>query len=161
MCALLRLPLRVRVPVAGAAMLGFVLLVHLEPSVLRAAVMSAVTLVALLLGRPALALTALCVAVLVLLAVDPFLARSYGFVLSALGAAGLVLGTRPIAGWPGRVLPRWLAVAVAVPLAAQMACGPANLLAAPALVLGGLGALLAPWWPQGAGGLSQVAGWAT
>lgn len=179
-CALLRLPLRVRVPVAGAAMLGFVLLVHPEPSVLRAAAMSTVTLAALLLGRPAQALTALCVAVLVLLAVDPFLARSYGFVLSALATAGLVVGTRPIAGWLGRALPRWLAVAVAVPLAAQMACGPvivlldpfvatysvpANLLAAPALVpatvLGVLGALLAPWWPQGAGGLSQVAGWAT
>lgn len=180
LCALLRLPLRARVPVAGTAMLGFVLLVHPEPSVLRAAVMSSVTLAAVLLGRPAQSLTALCVAVLVLLAVDPFLARTYGFVLSVLGTAGIVVGTRPIAAWLGRLLPRWLALAVAVPLAAQMACGPviilldpfvptysvpANLIATPALVpatvLGVAGALAAPWWPQASSGLSQVAGWAT
>lgn len=180
LCALLRLPLRARVPVAGTAMLGFVLLVHPEPSVLRAAVMSSVTLGAVLVGRPAQSLTALCVAVLVLLAVDPFLARTYGFVLSVLGTAGIVVGTRPIAAWLGRLLPRWLALAVAVPLAAQMACGPviilldpfvptysvpANLIATPALVpatvLGVAGALAAPWWPQVSSGLSQVAGWAT
>lgn len=180
LCTLVRLPRRVRVVVAGLAMAGFVLLVHPEPSVVRAAAMSAVALVAVLLGRPGQALSALCAAVLVLLAVDPFLVRSYGFVLSALGTAGLVVGTRPIAAWLGRALPRWMALAVAVPLAAQLACAPvivlldpvvatyavpANVLAAPALVpatvLGVVGALLAPWWPGAAGLFAQVAGWAT
>ena len=151
-----------------------------QPSVLRAAVMSGIALAAVVLGRPGQAVAALCSAVLVLLVVDPFLARSYGFVLSALGTAGLVVGTRPVAEWLGRALPRWVAVAVAVPLCAQLACGPvivlldpsvptysvpANLLSAPALVpatvLGVLGALLAPWWTAGATCVAQVAGWAT
>lgn len=180
LCTLARLPRPVRVLVAGFAMVGFVLLVHPEPSVVRAAAMSAVALGAVLLGRPGQALAALCAAVLVLLAVDPFLVRSYGFVLSALGTAGLVVGTRPIAARLDGVLPRWLALAVAVPLAAQLACAPvivlldpsvstyavpANLLAAPALVpatvLGVVGALMSPWWPGAAGLCAQVAGWAT
>lgn len=180
LCTLARLPRRGRVAVAGLAMVGFVLLVHPEPSVVRAAAMSAVALAAVLLGRPGQALAALCTAVLVLLAVDPFLVRSYGFVLSALGTAGLVVGTRPIASRLERWVPRWLALAVAVPLAAQLACAPvivlldpsvstyavpANLLAAPALVpatvLGVVGALLSPWWPDAAGLCARVAGWAT
>src|SRR5699024_8124394 len=106
-------------------------------------------LLAVLLGRPSQAVAALCVTVVLLLLVDPWLARSYGFALSVLATAGLVLGTAPIARTLARVVPRWLAVAVAVPVAAQLACAPvivlldpsvslyavpANLLAAPALV---------------------------
>lgn len=98
----MRLPLRACVPVAGTAMLGFVLLVHREPEVLRAAVMSSVTLAVVLLRRPARSLIALCVAVLVLLAVDRLLARTYGFVLSTLGARASWSGRgRSRRGWSG------------------------------------------------------------
>jgi len=158
---------------------GFVLLVHPEPSVLRAAVMGTVAALALLLGRPSAAMPALATAVLGLLVVDPWLAHSYGFVLSALATAGLVLLARPVAKRLEAWLPGWLAHAVAVPFAAQLACAPvlvllapavsmyavpANLLAAPALVpgtvLGVLATLVAPWWGWGAGALATGAGWA-
>lgn len=179
-CSLLRLPRWCRVLVAAAVMTGFVLLVHPEPSVLRAAVMCAAGLLAVLLGRPSQAVAALCVTVVLLLLVDPWLARSYGFALSVLATAGLVLGTAPIARTLARVVPQWLAVAVAVPVAAQLACAPvivlldpsvslyavpANLLAAPALVpatiLSVVSALLATWWPAVALGVGHAAGWST
>ncbi|MBI9114384.1 ComEC/Rec2 family competence protein [Sanguibacter suaedae] len=180
LCTVLSAPRWVRVAVAGVVMAGFVLLVHPEPSVLRAAVMCAVALFAILLGRPSQSMAALCVTVLVLLLVDPWMSRSFGFVLSVLATAGLVVGTAPVTRWLERFVPRWAALAVAVPLAAQLACAPvvvlldpsvslyavpANLLAAPALVpatvLGVLGALLAPWAPAVSLLLATGAGWAT
>ena len=179
-CSLLRLPRWSRALVAAAVMTGFVLLVHPEPSVLRAAVMCAVGLLAVLLGRSSQAVAALCVTVVLLLLVDPWLARSYGFALSVLATAGLVLGTAPIARALTRLVPSWLALAVAVPVAAQLACAPvivlldpsvsvyavpANLLAAPALVpatiLSVVSALLSPWWPGAALAVGHVAGWST
>lgn len=169
LCVAVRAPRGVRVGVTAAAMVGFVLLVHPEPSVVRAAAMGTVGLVGALLGRPPRAVAALAAAVVVLLVLDPWLARSYGFVLSVAATAGLALGTAPIARrlapWCGRTA----AHVVAVPVAAQLACAPvvvlldpsvslyavpANLVAAPALgpatVLGVLATLLAPVWPAAA-----------
>src|SRR5690606_11441250 len=166
-----------RVAVAGAAMAGCAVLVHPEASVLRAAAMGAVGVVGIALGRPSRAVAALGVGVVVLLVVDPWLARSYGFVLSVAATAGLALLTAPIARrlapWCGRTA----AHVVAVPVAAQAACAPvlvlldpsvstwavpANLLAAPALgpatVLGVLATLVAPWWPPAATALGWSAG---
>lgn len=180
LCAAVRLPRWGRALVAALVLTGFVLLVHPEPSVLRAGVMGALALLAVLLGRTAQALPALCTTVVVLLVLDPFLARSFGFTLSVLATAGLVIGVAPLTAALERWLPSWLALALAVPIAAQLACAPvivlldptvslysvpANLLAAPALVaatvLGVLGALCAPWWPAAAWLLAQVAGWST
>ncbi len=164
--ALLGAPTSVRVGVAAVALLGFVVLVTPEPSVLRAAVMAGLALGAVALGRPALGVPVLCAAVLVLLVIDPWLARSYGFALSVLATAGLLLLAGPLAVALTRVLPGWLATVLAVPLAAQLACQPvlllldpslpaygipANLLAAPAApvatVVGLLACLLAPVLP--------------
>jgi competence protein ComEC len=177
LCVLLGAPRAVRVLVTGAAMVGFVALVHPEPSVLRAAAMGVVGVVGIALGRPSRAVAALGAAVVVLLVVDPWLARSYGFVLSVAATAGLALLTAPIARrlapWCGRTA----AHVVAVPVAAQAACAPivvlldpsvstwavpANLVAAPALgpatVLGVLATLVAPWWPGAATALAWTAG---
>ncbi|MEV8026992.1 ComEC/Rec2 family competence protein [Cellulosimicrobium funkei] len=177
LCVLLRAPRAVRVVVTGAAMVGFVALVHPEPSVLRAAAMGVVGVLGIALGRPSRAVAALGAAVVVLLVVDPWLARSYGFVLSVAATAGLALLTAPIARrlapWCGRTA----AHVLAVPVAAQAACAPivvlldpsvstwsvpANLLAAPALgpatVLGVLATLVAPWWPGAATALAWTAG---
>lgn len=171
------LPRSCRAAGALLALLAFVALVRPEPSVLRAAVMGAVVLAGLLLGRPARALPALAAAVTLLVVADPWLARSYGFALSVLGTAGLVLLARPWARWLSHLLPRWLATAVCVPAAAQAACGPlilllepavplysvpANLLAAPALpgatLLGLLAAVLAPWPAAAQAAASLAAG---
>lgn len=140
---------RGRAVVGAVALLSFVVLARPSPSVLRAGVMGAIALLAMLAGRRRSALPALSAAVLVLVAVDPFLGRSVGFVLSVVATGALIL-IAP--GWANRLerhLPRWLAVAVAIPAAAQLACTPvlilvfgrltpyavlANLLAAPAVV---------------------------
>jgi competence protein ComEC len=144
---------------------GFVLLARTEPSVLRAAVMGSVALVGLGAGGRDRGLRALGVAVLVLLLVDPWLARSLGFALSSCATAGILVFGPPWRDALARWLPRWAAEAVAVPLAAQLACTPlvaaisgqvsliavaANLVVAwavgPATVLGLLGGVAALVW---------------
>ena len=105
---------------------------------IRAAVMAAVALVALASGRPARGMPLLSVAVLILLVVDPWLSRSYGFALSVLATAGLLLLARPLAESLGRVLPRGLSLVLAVPIAAQLACQPVLLLLNPSLPLYGV-----------------------
>ena len=91
------LPRLVRLGAAALVLAGFVVVVTPEPSVIRAAVMAAVALIALAAGRAARGLPLLCVAVVVLLALDPWLSRSYGFALSVLATAGLLLLARPLA----------------------------------------------------------------
>ncbi len=76
---------------AGLSLVGFVVLCRPTPSVLRAAAMGAVTLLALALGRRRSAVPALCAAVLVLLLVDPALGGEPGFTLSVLATGALVL----------------------------------------------------------------------
>jgi competence protein ComEC len=147
------------VGVVGVA--GFVLLARPEPSVLRAAAMGSVALLGLgARGRDA-GVRALGVAVLVLLLLDPWLARSVGFALSTLATAGILFLGPPFRDALLAWLPRWAAEALAVPFAAQVACTPvvaaisgqvslvavvANLAVAvvvgPATVLGLLGGLL-------------------
>jgi len=148
---------------------GFVILARPSPSVLRAAVMGGLALAALATGRGRAALPALSATVAVLIIIDPDLAGDAGFALSVCATAGLLL-LAP--GWRDalrRRLPAFAAEALAVPAAAQVACGPvvaglsgsvslvaipANLLAAvavaPATVLGVIAAAVSPVWPPGA-----------
>jgi DNA invertase Pin-like site-specific DNA recombinase len=74
-----------------AAVVGLVVLVRPSPSVLRAAVMGGIVLLALGAGRGRSAVPALAAAVLGLLFVDPALAADPGFALSVLATAALVL----------------------------------------------------------------------
>ena len=110
------------VGVLGVA--GFVLLARTEPSVLRAAAMGSVALIGMGSQGRERGVRALGVAVLLLLLLDPWLALSLGFVLSALATAGILFLAPPwrdaLASWT----PRWVAEAVAVPLAAQLVCTP-------------------------------------
>uniref|UniRef100_UPI0035CCA047 ComEC/Rec2 family competence protein n=1 Tax=uncultured Amnibacterium sp. TaxID=1631851 RepID=UPI0035CCA047 len=120
----LRLPRAARILLAGAALGGFVVLVTPQPSVVRAAVMAAVGLVCVLRGGRAAGVPALALALLVLLVADPWIAWSPGFVLSVAATAGLLLLAPPLAERLARVLPRRLALVLAVPVAAQAACQP-------------------------------------
>lgn len=122
--AALGVPRGARVAASGVVLVAFVVLVTPEPSVQRAAAMALLVLAALATGRPVQGLPMLALATLVLLVVDPWLARDFGFVLSVLATAGLLLFASPIAARLERWLPRWLALVVAVPLAAQLACQP-------------------------------------
>jgi competence protein ComEC len=104
----------------------FVALCRTEPSVLRAAAMGLVALAALGWGGRGgrRGLRHLWVAVVVLLLLDPWLARSAGMALSVLASAGIVLWAGP---WAERMrpwLPSWAAQAVTVPLSAQLATQP-------------------------------------
>ena len=164
--------------VGALGIAGFVLIARTEPSVLRAAVMGAVGLLAMGVNGRHRALRGLGVAVVVLLLVQPGLAVSVGFALSVLATAGIVI-LAP--GWRdalARWLPRWLAEAIAVPAAAQLACTPlvaaisgqvslvavaANLVVAPvvgpATVLGLAGGLVGLLLPPAGRLLGTGAGW--
>ncbi len=133
----------------GAVLLpAYVVLVRPEPSVVRAAAMAAIGMLALLGGRRARGLPVLAVTVTVLLLLDPFLAVSIGFALSVVATGGLVTAGRrwsragPVP-LPRAVMAAWGAAAAAslatAPLIAGIGGGvpllsvPANLLAAPAV----------------------------
>ncbi|GHH64284.1 membrane protein [Kitasatospora indigofera] len=136
LAALLGLSLRKTALLGTALTLAFVTVCRPDPSVLRAAATGLIGLLALASGRPRHALPALSGAVLVLVLLDPDLARSYGFLLSVLATAGLlVLGPRWAAalrarGWPGP-----LATGVAAATAAQALCAPVTVLLAPRVSL--------------------------
>ena len=131
--AALGLPRAGRVILSIIVLLGFVVLVTPEPSVLRAAVMAALVLVALARGRPVRGIPILALASLVLLANDPWLSHSYGFILSVLATGGLLVLSGPLARVMSRFMPLWLAAVMSIPLAAQLACQPVLILLNPSI----------------------------
>ena len=170
---------RLQALVGTLGLAGFVVLAGPSASVVRAAAMGAVTLLALASGRVRAALPALGAAVVVLLLADPGLALDPGFALSVAATAAIVL-LAP--GWARRLRtrgwPHWPADAVAVSAAAGLATAPlvaglsgtvslvslpANLLAAPAVapatVLGLLAALTGVVLPGAGDVLVHAAGW--
>jgi competence protein ComEC len=170
----LRVPRPLRLTLAVATVVAFVVVARPQPSVLRAAAMGSVVLLGLWSGRGTRGLHALTAAALGLLIWDPWLSRSYGFALSVL-ATGALLTLAPLLvdrmpGW----LPRVARLALAVPVAAQAVTTPvvlllqpgvslvgipANVLAAPAAALatvsGAAAAALAPLVPAGAALVAQ------
>ncbi|MFE9423400.1 ComEC/Rec2 family competence protein [Kitasatospora sp. NPDC006697] len=139
LAALLGIPLRLAALLGIALVLGFVTLCRPDPSVLRAAATGLLSLFGLALGRPRQALSALCAAVLALLLLDPFLSRSYGFLLSVLATAGLLtLGRRWARALHARGWPHHLAEGMACAAAAQVLCTPAAVLLAPRISLLGI-----------------------
>ncbi|WP_329564128.1 ComEC/Rec2 family competence protein [Kitasatospora sp. NBC_01266] len=139
LAALLGVPLRVSALLGAVLTVAFVTLCRPDPSVLRAAATGLVGLLALAMGRPRRAVPALAGGVLVLLLVDPFLARSYGFLLSALATLGvLTAGRRWTHALHERGWPHHLASGVAVTAAAQAFCAPVTVLLAPRVSLVGI-----------------------
>jgi competence protein ComEC len=155
-----RVPRRWRWLPVSAVMAAFVLVVQPGSSVVRAAVMGAVGVLGIVAGRPARSVPALACAVLLLVLVDPWLARDIGFVLSVVATAGIALLAGPLArrwsartrtgpgadrgaggadrggGGPGAsAAPAAgpVATALAVPVAAQAVCAPVILVLSPAV----------------------------
>ena len=172
-----RMPFAAQIGFASFLLTAFVLIARPEPSVLRAAAMGVVTLIALASGRPRAAIPALAAAVIVLLFVAPSLATAAGFALSAVATAGIVIFAPPWTARLSRYMPKPLAMAVAVAASAGLATAPiivtlypmlnlvsipANLLAAPvvapATILGVIAAAAAPWWPALADACCWLAG---
>ncbi|MBT2503950.1 ComEC/Rec2 family competence protein [Curtobacterium sp. ISL-83] len=172
------LPRVIRAAVAVALLLAFVVLVRPDPSIVRATVMAVIVLVVHLTGRPVRGVPVIALAVVGMLVVDPWTARSFAFTLSVLATSGIVVLGPPLADLVGKWVWKPFAAVLAVPVSAQLACWPAtiplaaalptyavpaNLLTeplAPVVTVIGLGAcLLAPVWPDGASVLAGVA-WA-
>ncbi|MEU9335901.1 ComEC/Rec2 family competence protein [Streptomyces sp. NPDC048290] len=171
--------LRATAVCGGVLTLAFVVVCRPDPSVLRAAACGAVVLLALATGRRRSLLPALATAVLLLVLYDPWLARSYGFLLSVLATGALLtLAPRWSTALRRRGVPPRLAEALAAAGAAQALCAPVvavlsarvslvavpcNLLAefavAPATVLGFAALALAPVALPAAQALAWCAGW--
>jgi len=142
-----------RLIATAIALAAFIALVRPSPSVLRAAAMAAVLLVAFGTRQGRDPLPALGFAIAVVVILDPFQARDAGFALSVLATAGLLL-------LAPRIKPKFLAP----PIAAMAFCAPvivalsgyispmsiiANVLAAPAVapitIVGFIAALISPF----------------
>lgn len=158
------------VVLSGLALAAFVVVVQPTASVLRAAVMGALALLAVLTARRRQSVPALAGTVLAVLVVAPQMAVDVGFALSVAATAALVLiaprwsGLLKARGWPGP-----LADGVAIAAAAQFVTAPlvagvsgavsvvgvlANLAVAavipPITLLGTAAAALGTFWPDGA-----------
>ncbi|CAN5888398.1 ComEC/Rec2 family competence protein [soil metagenome] len=169
---------RAAVALAALVLVAFVVVVQPTPSVLRAAVMGAIALVAIVSSRRRQAVPALSATVIALMAVAPHLAVDIGFALSVAATAALVVlapvwSRRMVAGgWPKPV-----ADALCVATAAQLVTAPliagisgsfsivavaANLLVAPMVapitVLGTAAAALGWLWPGAASLLIRFTG---
>ncbi|MCH0541950.1 ComEC/Rec2 family competence protein [Streptomyces sp. MUM 203J] len=177
----LGLSLRVTAVAGGALTLAFVLVCRPDPSVLRAAACGLVTLLAIGTGRRRSLIPALAAAVLLLVLYEPWLARSYGFLLSVLATGALLaIAPRWSAALRARRVPARVAEALAAAAAAQAVCAPVvavfaarvslvavpcNLFAefavAPATVLGFVTLALAPVAMQAARLVAECAAWPT
>ena len=172
----LRFGIAGRTVISLSALVGYVLLVGPDPSVLRAAVMTASVILMLCLGRRTWALNSLAIAAVVLLIADPWLALEFGFGLSLLATAGILLLAPAISERLATRMPKPLALGLAVTASAQLLCLPlllqlqeglptysiiANLLAgplvAPVTVIGIFAVVLTPIVPWLVGPLTWLA----
>jgi len=123
---------RTRSGVIVVAIVAYSLLAGASPSVVRAAAMTCVALLARESGRPGTAAAALGWAVAILVFVSPTSAVDVGLQLSAAATAGLIAWSAPITAFldrrAGRV-PRWIREGLGVSLAAQAATLPLVLFA--------------------------------
>ena len=151
--ALLGMPLRTRLLWIVAAIAVYVPLAGGGPSIVRAGVMGALTLLATFAGRRASRLYALAIAAIVTLAIDPGIGADVGWQLSFAAVLGILAIARPLRMAIARRLGSGglrgaLAEGVAVTVAATLATAPliafhfgelstvglfANLLALPAI----------------------------
>jgi competence protein ComEC len=114
----------VRATAATVAIASYVALVGLEPSVIRAGFMSVTVILALAAGRKPNPTAALGFAVLCLLVFDPWLSVNYGFLLSVLATAGILVLTPALYHRLKNRLPKALALAFSVSAGAQVFCLP-------------------------------------
>ena len=155
-----------RLSATAISLIAFIALVRPSPSVLRAAAMAAVLLIAQGTKRGRDSLPALGFAIAAVVIVDPWQARDAGFALSVLATAGLLLFAPVLVEKLSLHMPEKLAQALAPPTAAIVFCSPiivalsgylapmsviANLLAAPFVapitIVGFISSLFSPFAP--------------
>ena len=155
--------MKFRLTATAISLIAFIALVRPSPSVLRAAAMAAVLLIAQGTHRGRDSLPALGFAIAAVVVADPWQVRDPGFALSVLATAGLLLAAPRLVEKFSSVMPKPLAIVIATPLAATLFCSPvivaisgqlslmsivANVLAAPAVapitIVGFVAALISP-----------------
>ena len=163
-----RIPLRLAV--TALFLIAFISLVRPSPSVLRAAAMASVLLLAQGTHRGRDSLPALGFAIGAVIVADPWQVRDPGFALSVLATAGLLLLAPKLVENFSKKMPKAVAIVIATPLAATLFCTPvivaisgqispmsivANILAAPAVapvtIFGFIAGLISPFVPQVSG----------
>lgn len=164
--ALLRGGIRTRAIVGLAALGMYVVLVRPQPSVIRAAVMGGVVVIAFVIGGRRAGPAVLGASTLMITLLAPFLAVSWGFALSVVATAGIIIFVPALMEFGVRFIQRWvkrkrvaqvIAGAVIITAVAQvmtapvlLAMGaqlsplgiPANVLAMPAVPIITIGGLL-------------------
>ncbi|MEY3857581.1 MAG: hypothetical protein RL290_175 [Actinomycetota bacterium] len=183
--------MKFRLSATALSLIAFIALVRPSPSVLRAAAMAAVLLVAQGTKRGRDSLPALGFAMAAVVIIDPWQARDAGFALSVLATAGLLIFAPVLIEKLSTHMPGKLAQALAPPIAATVFCSPiivalsgylapmgviANLLAAPFVapitIVGFIAALFSPFVPMlstvliwfirfPAGAIALIAHWAS
>ena len=156
--------LRLRLYLVFFILLIFIFLVRPTPSVLRAAVMTAVVLIAKVLGDKSFGIPSLGCAISLLVLIDPFQAIDPGFALSVLATAGILLFPQYLNSKLERYIKiPWILDAILIPVSATVFCFPviillsnqfslatipANILVAPVIapitILGFIAAILSP-----------------
>ena len=155
-----------RLSATAISLIAFIALVRPSPSVLRAAAMAAVLLIAQGTKRGRDSLPALGFAIAAVVIVDPWQACDAGFALSVLATAGLLIFAPVLVEKLSLHMPEKLAQALAPPTAAIVFCSPiivalsgylapmsviANLLAAPFVapitIVGFISSLFSPFAP--------------
>jgi competence protein ComEC len=121
------LPRGPRAAAAVGVLLVFVVLVRPDPSIVRATVMAIVVLVVHLAGRPVRGVPLIALAAVGMLVVDPWFARSFAFALSVLATSGIVVLGPPLTELLARRVWPPVAAALAIPVAAQVACWPVTI----------------------------------
>jgi competence protein ComEC len=158
--------MKFRLSATAISLIAFIALVRPSPSVLRAAAMAAVLLIAQGTKRARDSLPALGFAMAAVVIVDPWQARDAGFALSVLATGGLLLFAPVLVEKLSSHVPEKLAQALAPPIAAIVFCSPiivalsgylapmsviANLFAAPFVapitIVGFIAALFSPFLP--------------
>ncbi len=113
------------------SIVAYTLFAGASPSVLRAALMAGVALLAVESGRGSRAMVGLGWAATIMIVAEPATVGDAGFQLSAAATAGLVAWANPLTQWLGRHAPRLPAVlreSLGISLAAQAATLPIALL---------------------------------
>ena len=121
-------PRRLVALVVGGTIVAYVVAAGASPSVVRAAVMAGVVLLARETGRAGRAPAALALAAAAMLLAEPSMIGDAGFRLSVAATAGLLAWGTPLGRWIGGLgggrLPGWLAEGLGISLAAQAATLP-------------------------------------
>ncbi len=114
--------------ISTGAIVLYVSLVGAEPSVLRALCMGVLGALALISGTGRFSAPMLWVAVIALLMIEPRYALDYGFALSVIATAALIILAPALVIVFSTVMPRLISEILAIPISASLWCAPVMIL---------------------------------